>query len=125
MVTDSNLSAIALKKHSVDVSDNLPLDEEEPFTKSKHDIELQSLQVEVDHRKAAFTLSNAYAVRIFWLVFGWLAVVLGIIIWQGMLPEAIRLSDKVLITLLSTTTINMIGLLVIVVKYVFNHRLKI
>jgi hypothetical protein len=126
MTTTLNVSAIDLKaRTATSLSDHLASVEDKIFTKSKRDVELQNLQIEIDQRKAAFTLSHVYAVRIFWLVFSWLAVVLGIIIWQGIVPSSVRLSNTVLITLLSTTTINMIGLLIIVIKYVFNHRLKI
>lgn len=57
---------------------------------------------------------------IFLLVFIWLITVLVIIILNG--ARVLNLSDKVIITLLSTTSINVIGLLVIVANYLFNKN---
>lgn len=73
--------------------------------------------------------------RLTWLVFAWLIAVVGIVVlagWrtgpQGLAgddgevaaPEKfLVLSDTVLVAMLGTTTINVIGLLVIVVKFLF------
>ena len=61
---------------------------------------------------------KTHSTLIFIMVFIWLITVLGIIIFVG--NGTLVLSDKVIITLLSTTSVNVIGLLVIVANYLFN-----
>lgn len=50
----------------------------------------------------------------------WLVIAAGIVIIQLCIKQG--LSDTVLCTLLSTTTINVLGLAVIVLKGLFNHK---
>ena len=66
-----------------------------------------------------------YASRIFWLVCGWLGFV-GIIVFisglEGHLFGGIRLSlpESVIIALITTTTINVIGIFLFVMRYLFS-----
>ncbi len=60
-----------------------------------------------------------FAFVLFVLVLLWLLAVLGVLIWQGLLTTERRLSDPVLIALLSTTTANVLGLLLAVTRYLF------
>jgi len=92
------------------------------FEEARKEIEIQELRTKLANLKSAFKLSTRFAILIFILVFAWLGIVLGIVIWQGAHQP---LSNSVLIALLSTTTANMISLLYLVIRYVFNHRLKI
>jgi len=92
------------------------------FEEARKEIEIQELRTKLANLKSSFRLSTCFAIGIFVLVLIWLGIVLGIIVWQG---KAKPLSDAVLIALLSTTTANMISLLYLVIRYVFNHRLKI
>lgn len=92
------------------------------FEEARKEIEIQELKTKLANLKSAFKLSTRFAILIFILVFAWLGIVLGIVIWQGKIKA---LDDSVLIALLSTTTANMISLLYLVIRYVFNHRLKI
>lgn len=65
-----------------------------------------------------------FAKNIFTLVCIYLVVV-AFFLWQsGMTFRDFKLSDKVLITLLTTTSANIIGLLVFVVKYLFPEDKK-
>ncbi len=92
------------------------------FEEARKEIEIQELRTKLANLKSAFKLSTRFAILIFILVFAWLGIVLGVVVWQGHIKP---LSDGVLIALLSTTTANMISLLYLVIRYVFNHRLKI
>jgi len=62
-----------------------------------------------------------YADRIYNLVCCWLIGIGVIIFYQGLWPEwkIFHLSDKMLITLIGGTTINILGIFVIVTKYLF------
>lgn len=121
MSKDDILSKISQIKVS-EVPSKIPDD----FTaRSLREIALERERTDLENIKDSFALSGKMATRIFWLVFFYLAVVFCIVIWQGIVCPEYRLSDKVLIALLTTTTVNIIGLLFLVIKYVFHHRLKI
>jgi hypothetical protein len=60
-----------------------------------------------------------YAGRVFFLVGAWILALFIILLAQGACPVWRPFSDKVLITLISSMTINLIGTLVIVLKYIF------
>ncbi len=61
--------------------------------------------------------------RVFWLVVGWLIFVGIVVVADGIKPvwnnDRFDLSDPVLIALITTTTINVIGLFFIVLRYLF------
>ena len=58
-----------------------------------------------------------YAGKIFWLVCGWLFVLLTLVFSAG--KNWISLSDSVLIALITSASVNIIGLMVIVANYLF------
>ncbi len=101
-------------------------EEVETYLKAKRDIELAGATYELDARKS-------YGKRIFWLVVAWLVVVLGIVILAGYADRPIysfqsreiygpKISDGVLIALITGMSVNVIGLLAIVVNYLFPKR---
>lgn len=69
-------------------------------------------------------LRKIYISRNFFLTCIWLTIVLIIILCQGFGVLHFNLHDSVLITLLSTTTANIIGVLVIVITYLFKNNHK-
>lgn len=72
-------------------------------------------------RKSARTQRETYARGIFQLVCIWIFLIFILLLLQGF-SGFIRykpLSDPVLITLISSTTVNVIGTLIIVLKYIF------
>jgi hypothetical protein len=60
-----------------------------------------------------------YAFRIFLLVAGWITAVLAILLLQGFGFHGFHLSDNVILAAIGSTTANIIGVLVIVIKYLF------
>ncbi len=75
----------------------------------------------VADRRSARTQRETYARRIFRLVCAWIVLIFALLLCQGF-GETIHykpLSDTVLITLISSTTVNVIGTLIIVLKYIF------
>ncbi len=66
---------------------------------------------------------KAFAERIFSFVCYYMFSVFFILFLCGS-PNRFNLSDTVLVTLLGTTTANVIGLFVIVVKYLFSRKRK-
>jgi hypothetical protein len=72
-------------------------------------------------RRSARTQREKYARRIFVLVCVWIILIFVLLLCQGF-GDVIRykpLSDKVLIALITSTTVNVIGTLIIVLKYIF------
>src|SRR5882672_9069319 len=59
-----------------------------------------------------------YAKNTFKLTCWWVSIVIGIVLFNGF--KITNLSDAVLITLISTTTINVFGFFLLVMKYLFN-----
>ncbi|MDB6054276.1 MAG: hypothetical protein JWN25_1799 [Verrucomicrobiales bacterium] len=92
----------------------------------------RGLEDDIDARKM-------YASRAFWLVVAWLSSIFIMLFFQGFSahgqgfftgerlgvkfvteqPSLFFLSDRVLITLITSTTVSVIGIFVIVMKYLF------
>ena len=83
------------------------------YKKALEDEELKSRTQDREQRKK-------FATRIFWVVIAYIAVVFVVLFFCGY--SCIYLSDAVLITLLSTTTANILSLLVIVFNYLFPKK---
>lgn len=96
------------------------------------DLNYQRVQIELENQRKSitrieksFALSENMTKKIYWLVTGFLVAVFALLIYQSAISPERRLSDWVLMTVLGTTTVNIISLLYLVIKYVFHHRLKI
>ncbi|MCX8491820.1 MAG: hypothetical protein ORN54_12200 [Cyclobacteriaceae bacterium] len=79
--------------------------------------ELKDLKQDRDERKS-------YAFKLYWLVLVWLLMILLIILFQGLQfsPLLFKLSDAVLITLITTTTANVAAFFLVVVRYLFRPK---
>ena len=60
-----------------------------------------------------------YALCIFVLVATWLAAMIAILLFEGFAMRSFKLSDGAIIAVVTTTTGGVVGLLVLVVKYLF------
>lgn len=89
-------------------------------TDARQDLELESIREELNSRKQDREQRGEYVGKIHDLVSTYIAVVLMFVLFQGL--GFLRISDKVMITLLSTTTINVIGIFIIVAKYLFHTK---
>jgi len=63
-----------------------------------------------------------YAQRIFWMLSGWLLIVLSAIVISGSGLLEFHLSDAVLLALIGSTTANVAGFFFAVVKYLFPDK---
>lgn len=88
------------------------LTEEQFYVKARL-LTIQDIQQNINLRRQ-------YSDKIYTLNRCWLGFVAIIIIFSAI--KCICLSDKVLITLLTTTTANIIGTLIIVLKYLFPNK---
>lgn len=114
----NNLKNI-LKKGTHD-PDHFSFDELQNNELRKLNEELKDLKQDRDERKS-------YASKLYWLVLIWLVIILLIIIFQGLqfLPGThsyFKLSDAVLITLITTTTANVAAFFLVVVRYLFRPK---
>lgn len=72
---------------------------------------------ESDHWKTIYELRKQYIPYLFYMVVCWLVFVSVIIVLSGI--EIIKFSDAVLIALITTTTATVLGIFVIVAKWLF------
>lgn len=59
-----------------------------------------------------------YTARVFWLIVGWLIVILALIIFNSF--NLLDISDNVVLALVGSTTLNILGLFQVVLKYLYN-----
>ena len=87
----------------------------------EHKIEFQlaCLQQEFSELAANHELRLSYTGRIYWMVVAWLVCVVICLAFAGFSAYGFKLSDTVLVAILSTTTVNAIGLFVLVAKWMY------
>ena len=74
----------------------------------------------IQEKLSEITARESYASKIFWTLIAWLIGVYALIILVGL--ETLTISDSVLIALVTSTTINVIGLFGFVMRYLFHRR---
>ena len=91
-------------------------DDEKHFYADRHNRDMADRDAARDQRRL-------YAKCVFGLVCAWIIAIYALLIFQVfgavMTPLFRPLSDGVLIALISSTTVNLIGTLIIVLKYIF------
>jgi hypothetical protein len=74
----------------------------------------------------ALNLRKEFAWDIFYLIIAWLAVLFVLLIFQGfaitVCGHNFRLSDSVVLALIGGTTVNVLGIFIIVVRHLFPQR---
>ena len=112
-------------------SHNKPVREEAGLPDLEIDLVEHKLQYEVDSLRQQLqesvdthNLRIGYANKIFWLVCIWLACVIVGVLLAGFHAFGFSLSDKVLMTFIASTTINVLGLFAIVAKWMFQQNGK-
>lgn len=104
---------VAPKKPPEDSPDDITKEEAKALELVKHKLELEGIKQDQTQRKE-------YADRIFCLIKWWLVAILTILVLHGFAEKTgFKLSDKVLITLIGGTTINVLGIFAIVANYIF------
>lgn len=103
---------------------DIELTTEEEFTRKEKELHLRRSEHELKESQQNTELRKIYINRNFLLTCVWLVIVLLVVLCQGFGLGHFNLHDSVLITLLSTTTANIIGVLVIVITYLFKNNHK-
>ncbi len=115
----------AASKEKADVSSSLQ--EPEPdlsLDLAEHQLfyQVAVLKQELKESQDTHELRLGYAGRIFWLVCAWLFCVVIAVFMSGYSSNEFNLSDKVLITFITSTTITVVGLFVVVAKWMFPNN---
>ena len=100
-----------------------PLDEDPDLSvglpEHKLEFEVSCLQQEFDQLSDNHDLRLSYTGKIFWLVAAWLTCVVICVLLSGFNGWGFKLSDTVMISFITSTTINVVGLFVLVAKWMF------
>lgn len=108
-----NLNSVSAPPVVDDVADVCLAEEEErSFEHERQRISLQGLIDDVKARKK-------WGERVFYLLIAWLITDLLCICLQGFSAFGFHVSDAIIITLISTTTANVLGLGYVVANYLF------
>lgn len=102
-----------------DTPDDKALLLKESYDKAFRKAELKKKELELESAGVNIVQRVKYAKHIFKLTVIWLLLVVVLLGFQGLHAFSFCLSDGVLIALISSTTVNVIGLLVIVIRYLF------
>ena len=96
----------------------------EPDTQSKLELELDDERRKLENVGLAqdITARRKYAFRVFLLVIGWIIGIYLLLVFQGFGFRSFHLSDNILLAAIGSTTANIIGILLIIVKYLFSGR---
>lgn len=81
--------------------------------------QLGCLNSQLGHLNDNHNLRLEYTGKIYWLVALWLAGVVTCIALSGFGAKGFKLSDNVLIAFITSTTINVVGLFVLVAKWMY------
>lgn len=122
-------SELGSDKPSLDldlVGGELPV-EDSPDSKTQKELEnldrevrrarIKGLQQDIDQRKT-------YANRVFWLLAAWLVGIACLLLFQGFLSPwgLFDLSSEVLLAAIGGTTVSVVGIFLVVVRYLFRQR---
>jgi len=90
------------------------------YQAEKLQIENDGLRDELEAAKDVHALRKEYIPKLFYLTVGWLSTVL---VFVGLVARGIFvLSDKVLIALITSTTVSVIGIFMLAAKWLFPHK---
>ncbi len=81
--------------------------------------ELDLHRVEIESRKQDIGERKRYAKAVFLLICTWLLALFLVLGLQGFKTGGFSLSDSVLLALVGGTTVNVIGIFIVVVSYLF------
>ncbi|MCK4606926.1 MAG: hypothetical protein KAU35_06490 [candidate division Zixibacteria bacterium] len=87
-------------------------------------LQLSQLTHDLDVSKKRQKAREKYEPLLFWLAFGWLFIVLVILVFQAYGFYGFSLSTAVMVSVVGSTTLNVFGLLTIALKHIFPRSSK-
>ena len=133
-LTTEYLKAIKSAATKEQATLNLTLSDKKVATDEKQQLELERLEMELKGMRAQLKRTDSiHYVRLgglfvlLLLVVGWLGAILKFVYWSAIQNPTkdtpiLKLSDAVLIALISTTTINVVGLFIIAAKWLYGNQ---
>lgn len=112
------------KEKSQEESTNLTKDDEKKLRLEAYKIQNDISREELEGKQQDRTLRKELGNKIYDFVSFYMFFVFFILVLSGIRCNSFTLSDTVLITILGTTTANVIGVLIIVATYYFNKNKK-
>ncbi len=102
------------------------LSDTENTSRQKAEQEIETLKIKnkelaykLEQLRKLDTTRDSYIPRLFWLIVSWLVTVVVFIALAATLGERFNLSDNVLIAFITSTTVSVLGLFVIVARWLF------
>ena len=96
--------------------------DDELYQEEVRDLELAKVQLQVQEHSENLEHRKRYASRIFKFVSIWMTMIFCVILLDGWGIGGLKISEKVLITLIGSTTLNVLGILAIVANYFFPKK---
>lgn len=103
--------------------DDAPDEPDEPTSQWREKQERQRGSLRNQQLAQDLEMRKGYARCLFLVLCAWLLFIVGLLVFQGFGWYDFSLSDSVLIAALGTTTVNVIGLFVLVARYLFSPRI--
>lgn len=107
-----------ISKEPKDKSDSETIDEASDWEKQTKKRQLKEFDIRLDSLERLEKAKISYAKRIFSFVVIWCTIILILVVCNGL--NWLSISEKVLIVLISSTTLNIIGLFTFVLKYMYH-----
>lgn len=104
------------------ISETVAKGYEDVLPSTRQGLEIEELKEIVRGKKQDRQQRKHFAYSIFIFICVYMLVVLSIVTFAGLSAWGFSLNDGVLVTLLSTTTANVLGLFIIVAKYLFHTK---
>ncbi len=124
----NQISAEAEKRLVASIGPDLAPEKEETFLAAAQRKEIaEAVHKELENLDFLKEIQarERFAYRLFWIVVGWITAVIAVVLLQGVLVRGnhlLDLHDNVLMAFIGGTTVNVLGLLAIVVRYLFYRK---
>jgi hypothetical protein len=87
-------------------------------------LEVQAKRADIAHEEELHRTRKTYTSRLFWLIVSWLSVVVLFVALTATLKPYFNVSDSVLIAFITSTTVSVLGLFMLVAKWLFPQPTK-
>ncbi len=122
----SEADSIEAIQHAADVEaaivkpdDGLVATERKALENAKLETEVERLKSELQHANDLHEIRKTYTGRLFGLIVAWLSVVILFVALTATLKPYFNLADSVLIAFITSTTVSVLGLFILVAKWLF------
>jgi len=104
------------------ITENVSKSPDSRYKAETHDLDVQQKKAHLSGLQQDIAQRKTYTNRTFYLVLAWLVTIAVILFFQGFTFQGFRLDSSVLMVLIGSTTTGVIGLFLIVTRYLFPPR---